>query len=251
MLFEGTVAENIGYGKEGASQDEIEEAARAANAHGFVMDSLPDGYATQVGLRGGMLSGGQKQRVAIARAIVRKPAVLLLDEATSALDTAGERVVQAALDNIVSQHKRTTVTIAHRLSTIKHSDKIAVLQDGAVVEEGTYQELLDLGEGGAFFKLAQAQEKTEGGRLPSVSSGMDLASLAEVTLSSVTAEATGAGSGWTGGKAEGGKQRRKGKGGKDAPPKNVIRRLLSLQNKGGAWWSVWPGVARISSRLQR
>ena len=238
VLFEGTVAENIGYGKEGASQDEIEEAARAANAHGFVTDSLPDGYATQVGQGGGMLSGGQKQRVAIARAIVRKPAVLLLDEATSALDNESERVVQAALDRIVSQHKRTTVTIAHRLSTIKNADKIAVLQDGAVVEEGTYQELLDLGEGGAFFKLAQAQEKTEGGRLPSVGSGMDLASLAEVTLSSVTAEATGA---WTGGKAEGGKQRRKGKGGKDAPPKNVIRRLLSMQNKGGAWWSVWPG----------
>ncbi|EOD38885.1 putative ABC transporter [Emiliania huxleyi CCMP1516] len=156
VLFEGTVAENIGYGKEGASQDEIEEAARAANAHGFVMDSLPDGYATQVGLRGGMLSGGQKQRVAIARAIVRKPAVLLLDEATSALDNESERVVQAALDSIVSQHKRTTVTIAHRLSTIKNADKIAVLRKGAVIEQGSHEELLELG--GTYLALWEAQQ---------------------------------------------------------------------------------------------
>ncbi|EOD14122.1 putative ABC transporter [Emiliania huxleyi CCMP1516] len=131
VLFEGTVAENIGYGKEGASQDEIEEAARAANAHGFVMDSLPDGYATQ-------------------------PAVLLLDEATSALDNESERVVQAALDSIVSQHKRTTVTIAHRLSTIKNADKIAVLRKGAVIEQGTHEELLELG--GTYLALWEAQQ---------------------------------------------------------------------------------------------
>ena len=120
------------------------------------MDSLPDGYATQVGQGGGMLSGGQKQRVAIARAIVRKPAVLLLDEATSALDNESERVVQAALDSIVSQHKRTTVTIAHRLSTIKNADKIAVLRKGAVIEQGTHEELLELG--GTYLALWEAQQ---------------------------------------------------------------------------------------------
>ena len=156
VLFMGTVSENIAYGKPGASEEEVEAAARMANAHTFITESLGAGYATQVGLGGGKLSGGQKQRVAIARALVRKPAVLLLDEATSALDNESERIVQAALDQVVTALKRTTITIAHRLSTIRDADKIVVLSDGVVVEEGSYDSLLVLG--GAFSVLAQRQE---------------------------------------------------------------------------------------------
>ena len=148
VLFLGTVAENIQLGKPGATQAEIEEAAKAANAHDFITNDLGEGYATQVGLRGGKLSGGQKQRVAIARALVRKPSIMLLDEATSALDNASEKVVQAALDKIMKQGSFTSITIAHRLSTIMHSDKIAVVQKGRIVEQGTYDELLAIGENG-------------------------------------------------------------------------------------------------------
>ena len=147
VLFDGSVAENIGFGKEGATQEEIEAAARMANAHGFITADLPDGYGTDVGLFGGRLSGGQKQRVAIARAIIRQPAVLLLDEATSALDNESERVVQAALDEIMAKQKRTTIVIAHRLSTIRGADKIAVVSRGRVVEEGTHDELLQIIDG--------------------------------------------------------------------------------------------------------
>ncbi|EOD24007.1 hypothetical protein EMIHUDRAFT_427164 [Emiliania huxleyi CCMP1516] len=157
VLFEGTVAENIGYGKEGATQSEIEEAAVAANAHTFITNDLGDGYATQVGLRGGQLSGGQKQRVAIARALVRKPAIMLLDEATSALDNESERIVQAALDELMAKQKRTTITIAHRLSTIRNADKIAVVRRGKVVEQGTHDELLQIGPGGVYFDLVGQQ----------------------------------------------------------------------------------------------
>ena len=107
-----------------------------ANAHDFITETLGDGYKTDVGLKGGKLSGGQKQRVAIARAMIKKPAILLLDEATSALDTKSEKVVQAALDEIMTKQKRTTVVIAHRLSTIRNADKIAVVREGKVVEEG-------------------------------------------------------------------------------------------------------------------
>ena len=113
VLFSGTIAENIGYGKPGATRDEIEKAAHMANAHGFIME-FPSGFDTDVGEKGGQLSGGQKQRVAIARAMVKDPAVLLLDEATSALDTESERVVQEALDELLQKHKRTTIVIAHR-----------------------------------------------------------------------------------------------------------------------------------------
>jgi len=154
VLFQGSVADNIRYGKAGASDADVEGAARLANAHGFITSSLADGYATQVGQGGSKLSGGQKQRVAIARAIVRKPAVLLLDEATSALDNESERVVQAALDAVVAETRRTTLVIAHRLSTIRNADSIAVLSEGRVVEKGTHAELLSLG--GLYTRLVMA-----------------------------------------------------------------------------------------------
>ena len=159
VLFEGTVAENIAQGKIGglASADEVEEAARLANAHKFIIEDLAEGYETQVGLRGGRLSGGQKQRVAIARALVRKPAIMLLDEATSALDNESEKVVQAALDELMAKQKRTTITIAHRLSTIRNADQIAVLSRGVVTEKGTHEELLKIGPKGTYFNLVKAQ----------------------------------------------------------------------------------------------
>ena len=157
VLFSGSVALNIGYGSPGASQEAIEEAAKMANAHTFITENLGEGYKTSVGHGGGKLSGGQKQRVAIARAIIKKPKVLLLDEATSALDNESERVVQAALDEIMTKQKRTTIVIAHRLSTIRGADKIAVLDKGTVVEEGTYDELLTTG--GLFSMLAKNREE--------------------------------------------------------------------------------------------
>ena len=143
VLFLGSVAENIAHGKPGATRAEIEAAARMANAHDFITESLSDGYDSQVGLRGGHLSGGQKQRVAIARAIIRQPAVLLLDEATSALDNESEAVVQAAIDDLMAKQRRTTITIAHRLTTIRNSDMIAVVRKGRIVERGTHDELLE------------------------------------------------------------------------------------------------------------
>ena len=146
VLFQGTVAENIAHGlpggSEGATQAQIEAAAKMANAHTFITENLAEGYQTDVGLKGGKLSGGQKQRVAIARAIIKQPKILLLDEATSALDNESERIVQAALDEIMTKQKRTTVVIAHRLSTIRNADKIAVINDGVVLEQGTHEELL-------------------------------------------------------------------------------------------------------------
>merc|ERR1711998_755006 len=120
----------------------IEEACKMANAHTFITENLANGYETEVGQGGGKMGGGQKQRVAIARAIIKKPAVLLLDEATSALDNESERIVQAALDEIMTKQKRTTIVIAHRLSTIRNADKIAVINEGKVVEEGSHDDLL-------------------------------------------------------------------------------------------------------------
>jgi ABC-type methionine transport system ATPase subunit len=158
VLFQGTVAQNIAYGKlSGASQAEIEEAAKAANAHGFITSDLQDGYDTQVGLKGGFLSGGQKQRVAIARALIKKPAVLLLDEATSALDNKSEAVVQAALDDVMAKYKITTIVIAHRLSTIRNANCIAVFKKGCIEEKGSYDELM--AHGGLFYTLAKKQEE--------------------------------------------------------------------------------------------
>ena len=160
VLFQGTVAQNIAYGKlSGASQAEIEEAAKAANAHGFITSDLQDGYDTQVGLKGGFLSGGQKQRVAIARALIKKPAVLLLDEATSALDNKSEAVVQAALDDVMAKHNITTIVIAHRLSTIRNANCIAVFKKGCIEEKGSYDELM--AHGGLFYTLAKKQEEIQ------------------------------------------------------------------------------------------
>ncbi|XP_065884220.1 ATP-dependent translocase ABCB1-like [Dysidea avara] len=152
VLFGGTIAENISYGKEDATQEEIEMAAKAVNAHSFITE-LPDGYNTLVGERGTQLSGGQKQRMAIARAIIRDPMILLLDEATSALDTESEAIVQDALNK--ASVGRTTIVIAHRLSTIKHVDLIAVMDEGRIVEFDTLKELI--AQQGSFFKLMAAQ----------------------------------------------------------------------------------------------
>ncbi len=144
LLFGGTIRENIAYGKPNATQQEVEEAARKANAHSFI-SSFPEGYGTVVGERGVQLSGGQRQRIAIARAVLKDPAILILDEATSALDSESERLVQEALDQLMKG--RTSLVIAHRLSTIRDADRILVLDKGVVVESGTHEELIADGEG--------------------------------------------------------------------------------------------------------
>jgi subfamily B ATP-binding cassette protein MsbA len=138
-LFGGTIAQNIRYGRLDATPDEVEAAARAANAHGFI-SALEAGYETPVGDRGQRLSGGQRQRIAIARAILKDPPILLLDEATSALDNESERLVQEALDRLMQG--RTTIIVAHRLSTIRAAHRIAVLDDGWLAELGTHDQLL-------------------------------------------------------------------------------------------------------------
>uniref|UniRef100_A0A8C0FPI3 ATP binding cassette subfamily B member 1 n=1 Tax=Bubo bubo TaxID=30461 RepID=A0A8C0FPI3_BUBBB len=154
ILFDCTVAENIAYGDNSreVSHEEIVNAAKEANIHSFI-DSLPDKYNTRVGDKGTQLSGGQKQRIAIARALVRQPRILLLDEATSALDTESEKIVQEALDK--AREGRTCIVIAHRLSTIQNADKIAVVQNGKVVEQGTHQQLL--AEKGIYYSLVNVQ----------------------------------------------------------------------------------------------
>ena len=152
VLFGGTIRENIRYGRLDSGDAEIEAAARAANAHEFIA-ALPDGYATQVGDRGSRLSGGQRQRIAIARAILKDPPILLLDEATSSLDNESERLVQDALDRLMVG--RTTVIVAHRLSTIRAATRIAVLDDGWLVELGSHEELL--AAGGLYARLHRLQ----------------------------------------------------------------------------------------------
>ncbi len=152
MLFSGTVADNIRYGRLDAAQSEIEAAAREANAEEFVLD-LPHGYDTPVGQRGIQLSGGQRQRIAIARAVLRDPRILILDEATSALDSHSERLIEAALDRILPG--RTTLIIAHRLSTIRRANKILYIDGGQVVEVGTHDQLIS--QGGRYAQLHAAQ----------------------------------------------------------------------------------------------
>ncbi|MEL7152190.1 MAG: ABC transporter ATP-binding protein [Pseudomonadota bacterium] len=154
LMFDGTIAENILLGREGATQDEMIEAAKAANAHDFIME-LPEGYDTDVGSAGGRLSGGQKQRISIARAIVRDAPILLLDEATSALDTLSEGVVQEALAQLAAG--RTTVAIAHRLSTIFDADQILVMDKGTIVERGRHDDLIE--QDGLYQMLYTQQVK--------------------------------------------------------------------------------------------
>jgi ATP-binding cassette, subfamily B, heavy metal transporter len=158
VLFNDTIEYNIGYGRPGASREQIEEAARAARIHGFIA-STPKGYATMVGERGLKLSGGEKQRVAIARTLLKDPPVMIFDEATSALDSANERAIQAELKG-VAQHK-TTLLIAHRLSTVVDAHEILVLEAGRIVERGTHQELL--ARGGRYADMWALQQSTEPG----------------------------------------------------------------------------------------
>ncbi|KAE8596138.1 hypothetical protein XENTR_v10015982 [Xenopus tropicalis] len=152
ILFDTTIADNIRYGREDVTMEEIERATKEANAYNFIM-KLPDKFETLVGERGTQLSGGQKQRIAIARALVRNPKILLLDEATSALDTESESVVQAALDK--AREGRTTIVVAHRLSTIRNADVIAGFDNGVIVEQGGHKELMD--KGGVYFNLVTLQ----------------------------------------------------------------------------------------------
>lgn len=151
-LFSGSPLENIRFGREAASEDEVRRAAKEAQALGFI-DALPEGLATPLGERGKSLSGGQRQRLAIARALVRDAPILLLDEATSALDAENERLVQAALDQ--AMEGRTTLVIAHRLATVLRADRIVVMEDGVAVEEGTHHELV--ARGGLYARLAELQ----------------------------------------------------------------------------------------------
>ena len=139
-LFSGTIRENIAYGKPGASEEEIMEAARRANIHEFISE-LPDGYDTFVGERGARLSGGQKQRISIARVFLKNPPILILDEATSALDNESERWIQKSLEEL--SEGRTTITIAHRLSTIRNADEIIVITEDGIAERGTHEQLLE------------------------------------------------------------------------------------------------------------
>ena len=152
ILFNDTIFNNIAFGMENATQEQVEAAAKIANAHDFIMES-EDGYNTVVGDRGCKLSGGQRQRISIARAILKNPPILILDEATSALDTESEKLVQDALERLMKS--RTTIAIAHRLSTIKNADRIYVLHEGKIVEEGSHEELTALG--GYYKKLNDMQ----------------------------------------------------------------------------------------------
>ena len=148
FLFNDTVKYNIAYGKLDAGDEEIEKAAKAANAHKFI-SAMPDGYNTLIGERGMKLSGGEKQRIAIARAMLKNPPILVLDEATSALDSESEKLVQEAIETLMKN--RTVILIAHRLSTVKNADQIIVIDKGTVVERGKHQELLD--KNGVYAKL--------------------------------------------------------------------------------------------------
>jgi ABC-type multidrug transport system fused ATPase/permease subunit len=153
------VSDNIAYGRHGASEGDIEDASRRANAHEFIV-KLPEGYETFIGERGVKLSGGQQQRLAIARAILKKPQILILDEATSNLDTESEQLIQASMASLLAG--RTTFVIAHRLSTIRSADQILVLEGGEIVERGTHAELMLLG--GRYRTLYDKQYTFESDR---------------------------------------------------------------------------------------
>ena len=153
VLFNDTIANNIAYGTEGATREQIIEAAKMANAHEFII-AQPEGYDRIVGEKGFALSGGERQRVAIARAILKNPPILVLDEATSALDTVTERLVQDAINRLMAN--RTTFAIAHRLSTIRNADQILVMANGVIQERGTHDELY--AKGGVYRRLCEMQQ---------------------------------------------------------------------------------------------
>ncbi len=153
-LFSGSIRDNIRYAMPYATDDEVVRAARAANAHDFIMN-LPQGYNTIVGEKGYSLSGGERQRIAIARALIHNPPILILDEATAALDTETEKLIQDAIDKMTEN--RTTFAIAHRLSTLRNADKILVIDHGRVAEFGTHLELLN--QRGIYYKLVMAQTR--------------------------------------------------------------------------------------------
>jgi ATP-binding cassette subfamily B protein len=152
FLFYGTIAENIAYGRQSATREEIIAAAKAAHAHEFIL-KLADGYDSLVGERGQSLSGGERQRISIARAILIDPRILILDEATSSVDTETEREIQAALDNLI--HGRTTIAIAHRLSTLRKADRLVVLERGQICQIGTHDTLLK--QSGVYARFHEAQ----------------------------------------------------------------------------------------------
>ncbi len=152
ILFNDSIFNNIAFGKTGVSKEDVEAAARIANAHNFIMDT-ENGYQTNIGDRGTKLSGGQRQRICIARAVLNNPPIMLLDEATSALDTESEKLVQDALNNLMKN--RTSLIIAHRLSTIQNADLIIVLENGVIVERGDHQQLIT--NNGLYKRLIDMQ----------------------------------------------------------------------------------------------
>ena len=152
ILFNDTIYSNIRFGLEGISEEDITLAAKAANAHDFIIQT-ENGYQTNIGDRGNKLSGGQRQRLTIARAILKNPSILILDEATSALDSESEKLVQLALNNLMKN--RTAIVIAHRLSTIQYADEILVMENGRIIERGSHEDLIQ--QGGAYNKLVALQ----------------------------------------------------------------------------------------------
>lgn len=152
ILFNDTIFNNITFGVEEATLEQVEQAAKIANAHDFIMQT-EHGYQTKIGDRGGKLSGGQRQRLSIARAVLKNPPIMILDEATSALDTESEKLVQEALDNLMKN--RTSIVIAHRLSTVKNADLICVFHEGKITEQGTHEDLLK--RNGIYTKLYNMQ----------------------------------------------------------------------------------------------